>query len=152
VVAEEVRNLAARSADAARNTAELIESTVERVRNGNELVDRTSAAFGELRGVVGEVATYIEQIADASQEQRTGLGQVGSAMSEVDRVTQRNAASAEETASSVKELREEVQQVLRIIAGLAPLAGKQVSFDDHAATPARTAVRSNRPALPPPRA
>ena len=101
VVAEEVRNLAMRSADAAKNTSVLIEDTVKKVKGGSDLVVRTNENFNEVSGTVGKVAELIGEVSAASQEQSQGINQINTAVAEMDKVTQQNAAAAEELASSV---------------------------------------------------
>ncbi len=101
VVAEEVRNLAMRSAEAAKSTSVLIEGTVKKVKEGSELVVRTNENFNEVSGTVGKVAELIGELSAASQEQSQGISQINIAVAEMDKVTQQNAAAAEELASSV---------------------------------------------------
>ena len=96
VVADEVRNLALRAADAAKNTADLIEGTVKRVKDGAELVNKTNEAFSEVATSAGKVGELVGEIAAASNEQAQGIDQVNKAVVEMDRVTQQNAANAEE--------------------------------------------------------
>ncbi len=101
VVADEVRNLAMRAADAAKNTAALIDGTVKKVTNGSTLVEQTNGAFTEVASSVVKGGELIGQIAAASSEQAQGIEQITVAVSEMDRVTQQNAAGAEEMASSM---------------------------------------------------
>lgn len=101
VVAEEVRNLAMRSADAAKNTSVLIEGTIKKVKEGSELVVRTNNNFKEVFETVGKVAELIGEVSAASQEQAQGINQINIAVAEMDKVTQQNAAAAEELASSI---------------------------------------------------
>jgi methyl-accepting chemotaxis protein len=100
VVAEEVRNLAMRAAEAAKNTAGLIEMTISRVKAGSELVTRTGQAFGEVAMSSQKVGELLGEIAAASSEQAQGIDQVNRATTDMDKVTQRNAASAEESAAA----------------------------------------------------
>ncbi|RPH49326.1 MAG: chemotaxis protein [Desulfobacteraceae bacterium] len=104
VVADEVRNLAMRAADAAKNTANLIEETVKKVKNGSELVARTNEAFREVSGSATKVAQLVGEIAAASNEQAQGIDQVNKAVAEMDKVVQQNAATAEESASASEEM------------------------------------------------
>ena len=97
VVADEVRNLAIRSADAAKNTAELIEETVKKVKGGSDLVKQSSESFAEVATNATSVGDLVSEIAAASSEQAQGIGQVNSAMNEMDKVVQQNAANAEES-------------------------------------------------------
>lgn len=104
VVADEVRNLAMRAAEAARNTAALIEGTVSSIRKGTDLVDATSGAFFKVSEGTSKVSELVGEISAASGEQAQGIEQVNRAVSEMDKVTQRNAASAEESAAAAGEL------------------------------------------------
>ncbi|MBF0210377.1 MAG: MCP four helix bundle domain-containing protein [Desulfamplus sp.] len=104
VVAEEVRNLAMRSAEAAKNTASLIEGTVTKVRDGSSLVTKTSEAFTQVASSSAKVGELVGEIAAASREQSTGIEQVNIAVSEMDKVIQQNAANAEESASASEEM------------------------------------------------
>lgn len=104
VVADEVRNLALRASEAARNTADLIEGTVNKVRAGSVLVHSTNGSFQKVAASTTAIAAIMAEIAVASREQATGIGQVNIGISELDRVTQQNAATAEEAASAAEEL------------------------------------------------
>ncbi len=121
VVAEEVRSLAKRAADAARNTAELIAQTLRKVQEGSGMVERTNQAFQAVAVNSGKVARLIGEIASASSEQAQGIDQVNKAMTEMDRVVQTNAAGAEETASSSEEMSAQAQGLLEVVAELAAL-------------------------------
>jgi methyl-accepting chemotaxis protein len=103
-VAEEVRNLAARSAKAAEETALLIESAGVKTRNGSELADRTSKALQEIVAGATKAADLIGEIAAASNEQSEGIGQVNQGLGQIDQVTQQNTANAEESAAAAEEL------------------------------------------------
>ncbi|MBI5522015.1 MAG: hypothetical protein HY910_05245 [Desulfarculus sp.] len=104
VVADEVRNLAMRAAEAAKNTASLIEGTIKKTKEGEQLVARTNEAFAEVAKSSGKVVDLVGEIAAASAEQAQGIGQVNKAAVEMDRVTQQNAANAEESAAASEEL------------------------------------------------
>jgi len=95
VVADEVRNLALRAAEAAKNSTTLIESTIKEVDNGSALVKRTDAAFSDVATGMADIVRHIGEIAVASDEQATGIGQVNEAFSEIDKAVQLNASSAE---------------------------------------------------------
>jgi methyl-accepting chemotaxis protein len=99
VVADEVRNLALRAAEAAKNTATLIEGTVNAVQNGNQLTQATQEAFKENMEISGKVSSLVEEIAVASSEQSQGIEQINRAVTEMDSVVQQVAANAEESAS-----------------------------------------------------
>ena len=104
VVADEVRNLAMRAADASRNTANLIEGTIHKVKEGSGFVTSTDDAFSDLSSSLTMVGDLISEIATASNEQADGIGQINMAVSDMDKVIQRSAASAEESASASREM------------------------------------------------
>ena len=111
VVADEVRNLAMRAAEAAKNTSNLIEATIKAVRNGNELTKSTQDAFRENKEISGKVGQLIDEIATASEEQAHGIGQVNSAVAEMDKVTQQVAANAEESAAASQEMSSQAEGI-----------------------------------------
>ena len=115
VVAEEVRNLAMRSAEAAKNTAVLIEGTVKKVGNGAEIVAKTNEAFTEVATSTSKVGELVGEIAAASNEQKEGIDQVNKAVAEMDKVTQQNAANAEESAAASEELTAQAQELNAMI-------------------------------------
>ena len=123
VVADEVRNLAMRAAEAAKNTAELIDTTISRTKQGTEIVAKTNQAFKEVAEVSGKVEELVSEIASASQEQAQGIEQVNKAMTEMDKVTQQNAASAEESAAASEELSAQSATMQGFVAGLVDLVG-----------------------------
>ncbi len=123
VVADEVRNLAMRAADAARNTANLIEGTVKRVKDGSELVAKTNEAFERVAGSTAKAAELVGEIAAASSEQAQGIKQINTAVSEMDKVTQQNAANAEESASSAEEMTSQAEQLSAMVEDLVALVG-----------------------------
>jgi methyl-accepting chemotaxis protein len=104
VVADEVRNLAMRAAEAAKNTGGLIESTINKIGQGTEIVNQVDKAFRQLAESSGKVGELINEIAAASQEQADGISQVNQAVTQMDQVVQKNAASAEESAASSEQL------------------------------------------------
>jgi len=101
VVAEEVRNLAMRSAEAAQDTETLIEDIVGKIKKGTDLVQKTDDQYREVATTSQKVDELISEITAAIEEQTTGIQQVNKAMNEVDRVAQNSAASAEELSSSI---------------------------------------------------
>ena len=104
VVAEEVRNLAGRAADAARNTAGLIEGTVNKIKYGAQVMDRTNGGFRKMADGAEKISQLVGEIATASEEQSHGIGQINNAVAEMDGVIQQNAAIAQESASTAKEM------------------------------------------------
>jgi len=111
VVAEEVRNLALRSAEAAKGTAELIKGTVRKVKDGSEFVTTTNDAFSEVAASASKVGVLIGEIAVASNEQAQGIDQVNKAVAEMDKVIQQNAANAEESAAASEEMNAQAEQM-----------------------------------------
>jgi methyl-accepting chemotaxis protein len=101
VVAEEVRNLAMRSAEAARNTANLIEHTVRKVREGLDIVNRTNEGFKEVAANAASVASLLSDISADSNEQNKRIGEINKAVAEIQTATRQNAASAEQLAESM---------------------------------------------------
>ncbi|MCD7896999.1 MAG: methyl-accepting chemotaxis protein [Planctomycetaceae bacterium] len=104
VVADEVRNLAQRSAQAARDTTQLIESTVDRVKNGTEVAKALNNSFSGIQESATNVTRLVSEISAATNEQAQGVDQVNTAVAQMDKVTQSNAATAEEAASAAEEL------------------------------------------------
>jgi len=132
VVADEVRNLAQRAAQAARETGDLIEQTVSRVTRGVEANQSTSASFIKIGDSAAKVADLVAQITRASSEQAQGVEQVNTAVSQMDKVTQANAAGAEESASAAEELYAQVENVRAVVLELVTLArgrGSMVAKD-----------------------
>ena len=104
VVADEVRNLAQRCAQAAKETTGLIEDAVNRSQQGTQVAAEVGKALGAIVGDAAKVSDLINGISQASQEQAQGVDQVNTAVSQMDKVTQQNAAGAEESASAAEEL------------------------------------------------
>jgi methyl-accepting chemotaxis protein len=104
VVASEVRNLAQRSANAAKEIATLIEESVQRVGKGAELVSTTGGTMNNILKSVQDVDAIMKQIASASEEQSKGISQVGTAVTEMDSVTQQNASLVEEVSAAASAL------------------------------------------------
>jgi methyl-accepting chemotaxis protein len=121
VVADEVRNLAMRAADAARNTAELIEDTVKKSHDGSELVIKTNESFDKVATRTAKVGELVGEIAAASNEQALGIGQVNSTVVEMDKSVQQNTASAEESASAAEELSTQAEHLKSIVKDLEAL-------------------------------
>ena len=104
VVAEEVRNLAQRAAGAAKETTTMIEESVNKAREGNQVAGQVAKALSDIGENVGKVTSLVEGISRASQEQTQGVEQITTAVTQMDKVTQQNAAGAEESASAAEEL------------------------------------------------
>jgi len=116
VVAAEVRNLAQRSAGAAKEIKGLINDSVEAVGQGTKLVDETGQTFTELVSAIEEVSKMIGDIDSAGKEQSAGIGEVSAAVSQMDEMTQKNAALVEEAAASSKSMEEQAQMLLDQVA------------------------------------
>ncbi|MQA17958.1 HAMP domain-containing protein [Rugamonas sp. FT103W] len=111
VVASEVRNLAHRSAAAAREIKELIADSVDKVARGTQLADQARNTMDEVVGSVKRVTGLIGEIADASAEQTAGLEQVNQAVAEMDQATQQNAALVEQAAAATAAMQEETARL-----------------------------------------
>jgi len=116
VVAGEVRSLAQRSAEAAREIKSLIGDSQTKVENGNRLAEQAGGAMQDIVQEVGRVSTLIAEIASASGEQSRGISQVGEAVGQLDQVTQQNAALVEESAAAAESLRNQAQQLSELVA------------------------------------
>jgi len=116
VVAGEVRNLAQRSAEAAREIKSLIGASVERVEQGTVLVDQAGATMQEVVSSIRRVADIVGEISMASGEQADGVAQVGSAVADMDRMTQQNAALVEESAAAAENLSKQARHLLDAVA------------------------------------
>ncbi|TNV23053.1 methyl-accepting chemotaxis protein [Buttiauxella sp. B2] len=116
VVAGEVRNLAQRSAQAAKEIKSLIEDSVNKVDTGSTLVESAGETMDEIVNAVTRVTDIMGEIASASDEQSRGIDQVGLAVSEMDRVTQQNAALVEESAAAASALEEQASRLTQAVA------------------------------------
>jgi methyl-accepting chemotaxis protein len=116
VVAGEVRNLAQRSAEAAKEIKSLINDSVERVQSGTQLVDRAGQTMQDIVNSVQRVADIVGEISSASTEQSAGIAQVGEAVTQLDRATQQNAALVEESAAASESLKSQAARLLQAVA------------------------------------
>ena len=121
VVAEEVRNLAMRSAEAAKDTSSLIEGSVKNARHGVEIANEVGGALENIVSSIGKTTELVAEIAAASQEQSQGIDQVNTAVTQMDKVTQANAANAEESASAAEELSSQAVHMNYVVADLVGL-------------------------------
>ncbi len=115
VVAAEVRNLAQRSATAAREIKVLIQDSVKKVETGTELVNRSGSTLQEIVASVKRVTDIVTEIAAASREQATGIEQVNKAMAQMDTVTQRNASQTEELTATAQSLNDQASQLRELV-------------------------------------
>ncbi len=111
VVAGEVRSLAQRSATAAKEIKQLIDASVERVNNGSALVGQAGETMTEILQAVRRVTDIMGEIAAASEEQSSGISQVGRAVTQMDEMTQQNAALVEEAAAAASSLQEQAARL-----------------------------------------
>jgi methyl-accepting chemotaxis protein len=123
VVAEEVRNLARRAADAARTTAELIETSQKNADSSVTVVENLTKSFVGIQETSSKVGTLVSEIAAASKEQAQGIDQVNTGVAEMDKVVQQNAANAEESASASEELSGQAQELNNMVAELLAMVG-----------------------------
>lgn len=165
VVAEEVRSLAQRSAEAAQDTSGKIESAISKTQQGAAISAKVAEALHEIVTRAREVDTLSDEISSASREQTQGIDQVNLAVTQMDKVTQANAASAEECASAAEEMNAQAQamkgsisELLRLVGGNGASAptqtARQVPLGTHFLKTARSAqsapksVRRSAPAKP----
>jgi methyl-accepting chemotaxis protein len=152
VVASEVRNLAQRSAAAAKEIRGLISDSVTKVEAGGRLVDQAGVTMQEIVQGIGRVTDIMADIASASAEQTTGIEQVNEAITQMDGVTQQNAALVEEAAAAAAALQEQATALAQLVSvfnvghGEAPLAGASRSLAVRAPALARTGARRATPA------
>ncbi|MCX5827447.1 MAG: methyl-accepting chemotaxis protein [Deltaproteobacteria bacterium] len=142
VVAEEVRNLAMRAAEAAKNTSALIETTVIKIKDGSNLVSKTNEAFLEVAASASKVGELVGEISAASNEQAQGIDQITKAVAEMDKVTQETAASAEESASASEEMNAQAEQMKHVTAELTNIIGGNTEHMHSAASGAAGARTS----------
>ncbi len=152
VVASEVRSLAGRSAEAAKEIKTLINDSVTRVEQGSALVDQAGITMSEVVSSIRRVTDIVGEISSASNEQSLGVSQIGEAVTQMDQVTQQNAALVEQMAAAASGLKTQAQDLVQVVAVF--------KLDDHSAaqslpgaTPASphrsiSAARQARPALP----
>ncbi|HZW13179.1 MAG TPA: methyl-accepting chemotaxis protein [Noviherbaspirillum sp.] len=115
VVATEVRSLAGRAAQAAKEVKTLIDTSVERVGQGTVLVDQAGTTMQEIVKSIGLVSSLMAEISAASHEQSIGVGQVGEAIAQMDEVTQHNAALVEEIAAAADNLKSQAQELVQTV-------------------------------------
>ncbi len=124
VVAEEVRNLAMRAAKAAKNTADIIESTVEKIQNGSELVSTVNKIFARVETDISKLGELIGETASSANEQAGTIGRVNKSVAEMDKVVQCNAANGEELAGTAEEMSAQTGHMNGFVRSLSVMAGQ----------------------------
>ena len=147
VVATEVRSLAQRSAAAAREIKGLISDSVDKVETGNRQVDEAGRTMAEVVSSIKGVARIMATIAEASREQSGGVEQIGLAISQMDEVTQQNAALVEEAAAAAESLEEQAQSLMQSVSVFHLAETRQIALPAPRSEPAVVSERSRRPVL-----
>jgi methyl-accepting chemotaxis protein len=142
VVASEVRSLAQRAAEATKDIKSVIANSVGKVDEGARLVQHAGAAMEEIVGRVQRVSAFVGEIASASEEQSNGLQQVNQAVTQIDQITQQNAALVEEAAAAAKNLQDQAEALQSVVA-IFKLADEQ----NAARTRVRAAMRDKKTVL-----
>jgi methyl-accepting chemotaxis protein len=150
VVAGEVRNLAQRSAQAAKEIKSLITASVEQVSQGGELVDLAGQTMQQVVSAIRRVSDIVGEISAASLEQSAGVAQIGQAVSQLDHATQQNAALVEESASAAESLKTQSKQLVETVAAFSLTQGETPRAASRPAplrstTPARAPAPAHRP-------
>ncbi len=145
VVAAEVRNLAQRSAGAAKEIKGLIDDSVSKVDAGSKLVDEAGATMNQIVTSVKQVADLMSEIAAASHEQSQGIGQINQAITTMDDATQQNAALVEEAAAAAKSLQDQAANLAKIVS----VFKLDEALVAPTAAPLRPAPARAKPAVPP---
>jgi methyl-accepting chemotaxis protein len=152
VVAEEVRTLAAKSAQAAKETTDLIEGTVRRVEAGMKIADNTASALDSIVTEIARITDIIEAIALASNEQASAIEQINQGVVQVSNVVQNTAATSEESAAASEELTGQATQLMEIIGSFkVKESDKLGSFESHAAGGKSLNASSDTARLPSPK-
>ena len=151
VVAEEVRNLAQRSAEAAKNTADLIEGSQKNSDRGVAVTEEVAGALKQIVDSSSKVGQLIGEVSAASSEQAQGIDQVNTAVAEMDKVVQQNAANAEESASASEELSSQAMELNNMVGDLSLIvdgSSTDTQQRTYAAPPAhRQTAPAHKPAL-----
>jgi len=143
VVAEEVRNLAARSADAAKETTALIEGSISKVETGTKLANATAQALSEIAEGIDKSAGLVGSIANASNEQASGIAQINKGIEQVALVVQNNSATAEQCAATSEELSSQAE-VLKQMVGRFELKKRESELENQPRLSGTTLKESDR--------
>jgi methyl-accepting chemotaxis protein/methyl-accepting chemotaxis protein-1 (serine sensor receptor) len=135
VVADEVRNLAQRCAQAAKDTSALIEESIAKSNDGKTKVDQVATAILAITEESGKVKTLVDEVNLGSEEQVRGIEQIGKAITQMEQVTQKTAANAEESASAAEELNAQSETLKEIVDRLAAMVGGGETTNGHASRP-----------------
>ncbi|HTR37925.1 MAG TPA: methyl-accepting chemotaxis protein [Bryobacteraceae bacterium] len=147
VVADEVRSLAQRCAQAAQDTAGLIEESIAKSNDGKNKVDHVALAIRSITEQAGKIKTLVEEVNVGSQEQARGIEQVAKAVAQMEQVTQKSAASAEEGASAGEQLTAQSETLKEIVSRLTAMVGEEQAGFEKTSAP-RQPVASRRHAEP----
>ncbi|MGL4942321.1 MAG: methyl-accepting chemotaxis protein [Thermoguttaceae bacterium] len=135
VVAEEVRNLAARSAKAAKETATLIETSNREIVAGAEIASQTNLMLREIADHIQQTTSLVEKIAQASNEQASGVSQINTGLQQIDAVTQQNTASSEESASAAGEMMAKANHLQSLVAVFKLRSAGGLASTSHTSSP-----------------
>lgn len=161
VVAEEVKNLAERSAGAAKEITGIIEASIDQVKAGTDVANKTKESFTEILNGIKKTSDLIGEIAISAKEQAEGMNQIATAMGSVDQITQQNASASEETAAAAEELNAQALSMLDNVSELAALAGFDMGKENRGPTksikhisapvvaPKRLSMNAKKPAMKP---
>jgi methyl-accepting chemotaxis protein/methyl-accepting chemotaxis protein-1 (serine sensor receptor) len=147
VVADEVRNLAQRCAQAAKDTAALIEESIVKSNDGKTKVDQVAVAIRAITEESAKVKTLVDEVSLGSQEQTRGIEQVAKALTQMEQVTQQSAAHAEESAAAAEELTAQASTLMEVVHQLSAMVGGLGGGEDrdHHVTPAWQASSAHAP-------
>jgi methyl-accepting chemotaxis protein/methyl-accepting chemotaxis protein-2 (aspartate sensor receptor) len=123
VVADEVKSLAQRSADAATETATIIEEAIVQAKNGSSISKETSEAFEDILQKIEKTSNLISEVSISAKEQSEGMSQIATAMGEIDQITQQNAATSEEAAAASEELNAQAHAMKETVGVIAKMVG-----------------------------
>jgi methyl-accepting chemotaxis protein/methyl-accepting chemotaxis protein-1 (serine sensor receptor) len=137
VVADEVRNLAQRCAQAAKDTAALIEESITKSNDGQAKVEHVAVAIRAITEDSAKVKTLVDEVSVGSQEQTRGIEQIAKALTQMEQVTQQSAANAEESAAAAEELTAQASTLMEVVHQLsAMVGGMHEAADNRSARPA----------------